>query len=327
MVDRRRSLITRPRELLAAWLVITAFVCVTGAVSGEYYLGIAIAGLSGAVLALTWDMVAYSGQLSLAHTAFFGLGEYTTAILGKHGVDPRFGLALGGLVAAVAAVLIALACLRMSGVYFAIATFAFASTLIVIADALPGLTGGTLGIFLVNRFDIGILNGRIAIFAALAVILQAAFAAYAFLHLSRWSLALRTMRENEGNAELAGVNVRALRVVVFAISAFFVGTAGAVQPFFSSFIDPTSAFSLNQSILPIVFSVFGGLYTIIGPVIGAVVLTRFTEYVRSALGNANALVYGIALMFIVLALPDGVMGALERITYWLDLHRRRVRFG
>jgi branched-chain amino acid transport system permease protein len=257
-------------------------------------------------LAQSWNLLGgYSGLISLGHAAFFGVGAYATALLVKYASLPFLLAAVGGGgVAAVFSALMAAPTLRLRGVYFAIGT-------LLLAEALRlwminwGLTGGAQGIhFPPNRgtslqgFYYTMLAVAAATTALTAVVLR-----------SRLGLGLRAMRDNEDAAQNLGVNIFRTRVYAFLLSAFVTGLTGGIHAARLSTIEPYSMFSVLWSLSAINMAIIGGPGTLLGPILGAVLLTYLAELLADY-HTYHPLFTGIILLLVMRFLPTGLWGGI-----------------
>ena len=302
--------------LLIGGLAATVALALWANQTQPYYLQLAINILMFAVLALSWDILARTGQLSLAQAAFYGLGAYTSVLLTTlAGIPIPLGILSGGLVAVVTAVLLGLLTLRLRGIYFAIGTLAFSETLRVVTTQVR-FTGGATGLVAAP-----LLGGdRPAQFLVILSILLLAVLVSWRVNRSRWHFAFTAIRTNEEVASAMGVDVVRFKVLAFAISAFFAGITGAYYAHVFLFISPLEAFSLAVSVQALVAPIFGGLYTTIGPVVGALVLRAGEEVLRVKVGSGFLIIYGLILAIVVLYAPRGLAGIWQTL-----VSRRRLR--
>jgi len=274
-----------------------------------YYLQIAINVVIFAVLALSWDLLARTGQLSLAHAAFYGLGAYTSALLTlRAGAPVPVGMVLGGLLAVAVAGGLGLLTLRLRGIYFAIATLAFSETLRVTTNQLR-FTGGATGLVVPPL----LAGHRPAQYLVILGILLLVIATSAFVNRSRWRYAVTAVRANEEVAATMGVNVVQVKVAAFMISAFFAGIAGAYYGHVFLFISPIEVYSLAVSVGALVAPIFGGLYTTAGPLVGAAVLRTGEEVLRTTIRSGYLILYGLILTVVILYIPRGLAGAWDAL--------------
>ena len=274
----------------------------------EYLLQIAFFTLVAGILALSWDILARSGQVSLAHAAFYGLGAYGFALLGK--VMPWFAaMPLAALVAGLVSLVLGAVTMRLSGMYFAIATLAFTEVMRTIIQNLPeNVAGGANGL-LVPALLGG--NARAQYFLALGVLVFTALVSLV-VRRSRLHHAFAAIRQGEETARVLGVSVVRYKLLAFFISSSLAALAGVLFAGKTFFINPLDTFSLANSIAPLTTSIFGGLYTTLGPILGASVLRVAEELLHSGVKNGYLVVYGLVLMLSILWLPRGLMGLFKK---------------
>ncbi|GGJ78032.1 branched-chain amino acid ABC transporter permease [Deinococcus aquiradiocola] len=296
--------------LLAAFLLLAlAFPFLPLGDQADYLLQIGFFMLVSGILALSWDLLARSGQVSLAHAAFYGLGAYGYALLLRAGVP--WGLAMPGaaLLAGAVSVLLGVVTLRLSGMYFAIATLAFTEVVRTVIQNLPeSVAGGATGL-LVPALLGGQARGQYLL--ALALLTLTVLVSLA-VSLSRWHHAFAAIRQGEETARVLGVPVARYKLLAFFLSSVLASLGGVLFAGKTFFINPLETFSLANSIAPLTTSIFGGLYTTLGPVLGAAVLRVAEELLHRAVQNGSLVVYGLVLMLSILWLPRGLMGLLRR---------------
>ena len=254
-------------------------------------------------LALSWDLLARTGQLSLAHGAFFGLGAYAAAV-----ASPALGtipaLLVGVLVAALSSLLLGLATLRLHGMYFAIATLAFSEvmrTFVLKAN----FTGGSIGLIVPPAFGGSLPLGSYYL-AVLTLVL--AVGASLWVTRSKLSYGMAATRQGEAVARVLGVPVVRIKLIAFLISSSLAGLAGGVYGMKTLFLSPYDAFSLGRAVEALVIPIFGGLYTTLGPLIGGIILVSLETYLRLVIKDGYLVVYGVILILTILFLPKGLMG-------------------
>ena len=299
---------------LIGWGIFLAIVAVLpwiGLADDRYLMFLANVMLMFMTLALSWDVVARTGQLSLAHGAFFGLGAYSVAIAFKlWALPPLAGLVVAALVGGVIAFALGLVTLRLRGIYFAIATLAFAEVWRTVALQVPDLSGGTVGIAMPPLFD----GDRIASYYVIGAIFILALALSLAVRWSRWQYAVTAVRANETVARVMGLDVVRVKVGLFSLSAVLAALAGGFYMPFITHTDPFDAFDIGRSVSALVFPIFGGLYTSAGPVIGTIVMRSLEEYLRVTppWKDGYQVVYGLVIVVAVLFMPRGVLGLAER---------------
>lgn len=266
-----------------------------------------------AVLAASWNLIGgYAGYPSFGHGVFFGLGAYGAAIpMLRLGVPFPVGFMAGGLVSVALALLIGIPVLRLRGHYFAIATLGIFSAMqqvVIIADR---LTGGGEGLSLplsglsLENFD------ELIYLVMLAVLIAVVVFTYWMAH-SRLGYGLVAIRENEVAARVMGVNTTLYKVTAFAASGFFTGLAGATYAYWLSSLDPYVAFDFNYNVLLVVMAFFGGAGTVLGPLIGALILGVTSEWLRGVLVQYHLLVFGVVIVLTVIFAPRGVLELITR---------------
>ncbi|GBF08031.1 inner-membrane translocator [Deinococcus aerius] len=274
----------------------------------EYLLQIGFFTVVAGILALSWDILARSGQVSLAHAAFYGLGAYGFALLGK--ALPWFlAMPLSALLAGLVSLILGAVTMRLSGMYFAIATLAFTEVVRTIIQNLPESVAGGANGLLVPALLGG--NARAQYFLALAVLLLTALVSLA-VRFTRLHHAFAAIRQGEETARVLGVSIVRYKLLAFFISSFLAALGGVLFAGKTFFINPLDTFSLANSIAPLTTSIFGGLYTTLGPVLGATVLRVAEEVLHNSVKNGYLVVYGLVLMLSILWLPRGLMGLFKR---------------
>jgi branched-chain amino acid transport system permease protein len=254
-----------------------------------------------------------TGYMSLAPAAFFGVGIYTSAILGK-ALPFFFIVGIGGLASFCLALLVGGLTLRLRGIYFAIFTFGL---VMLMAHSLLFWelhVTGTRGRFVVVMGYNTIYYYLLGIFVLLLV------TAYLINH-SKFGLALQSIGQEEDAAAHTGVNVTMLKVTTFAISAFFMGAAGAVMATKWTYIDPFIAFNPFYSFMPVVMAIFGGMGQLYGPIIGAAILTYLEEFLVTKFAEVYMLIFGVVLVIAILYLQDGLVGLIQKL--WRQIPGRK----
>ncbi|WP_104990239.1 branched-chain amino acid ABC transporter permease [Deinococcus sp. NW-56] len=314
-LDRGRAVVRRPdvplRSLLPLglfFLLALVFPFLPLGERAEYLLQIAFFTLVAGVLALSWDILARSGQVSLAHAAFYGLGAYGFALLSK--VMPWFlAMPVAALIAGLISLILGAVTMRLSGMYFAIATLAFTEVVRTIIQNLPEATAGGANGLLVPALLGG--NARAQYFLAFGILLFTALVSLA-IRRSRLHHAFAAIRQGEETARVLGVSVVKYKLLAFFISSFLAALGGVLYAGKTFFINPLETFSLANSIAPLTTSIFGGLYTTLGPILGATVLRVAEEILHAYIKNGYLVVYGLVLMLSILWLPRGLMGLFKR---------------
>ncbi len=258
-------------------------------------------------IALSVSWVLFSGPtgyMSLATAAFVGVGIYTAAMTGKSVPLPVFVLA-GGAVSAILAMLVGALTLRLRGVYFAIFTFGLVMLIPQFLVFWELQAFGTRGRFVV-------VIGYTTIYYAMLVLLAALLLVVYLVRRSRWGLALQSIGESEEAAAHVGINVTMVKVMTFALSAFFMGAVGATMATRWTYIDPYIAFNANFSFLPVLMAIFGGILPFYGPLVGAVIFAYLQEKLITKFPEVYMLIFGIVLVAAILYLPNGIVGLVQK---------------
>lgn len=262
--------------------------------------------------AISWGLVGgYAGQVSFGFAAFFGTGAYTTAILwSKNDWDPILTLPVAGLAAMVVALLVGLPVFRLSAQYFSIATIGVGEAARVIAINLDSVTGGASGLNLpFNVPDKSWFYWAGLTLATLTLLVSA------WIRQHRVGLALFALRMDQSAAESVGVPTAIFKNLAHCIAAFFVGTAAGLYAMYLSYTHPDQVFGFDLSIGMVLMNVIGGIGTLWGPVLGALIYFPVRQIVLSDphLVAVNLLIFGALLILIILFEPGGILGLLSRL--------------
>jgi branched-chain amino acid transport system permease protein len=250
----------------------------------------------------------FTGYLPFGYVGFFGAGAYGFSLLVLHAhAHPLAALAAGAVAALILGVILT-PLLRLEGAYFAIASLA-ASEAVAQIISNPNLTEITQGPYGIRLS--GVYAPRFA-YGMAVTILAFTLAVVIYLRNSRFGLALQAIRENPISAGMAGVNVVRARVIAWLLSALIAGLIGAVYAWYISVFYPETVFDLGMSIFAIVFALFGGTATIIGPLGGVAILYGVYNGIGIVAPQYFQLIYGALIMGLVLFLPNGILSLLKR---------------
>ncbi|MHB8454682.1 MAG: branched-chain amino acid ABC transporter permease [Acidiferrobacterales bacterium] len=251
----------------------------------------------------------FTGYLPFGYVGFFGAGAYGTslAILLLH-LPPVPALLVGGVASVLVAVLLA-PLLRLSGAYFSIASLAASEAIyyVVSNPHLTAITRGPYGISLAQAYN------SHASYIAMVVILALALGVVVFLRNSSTGLALQAIREDPISAGFAGVNVLRERVRAWLMSALLAGLIGGAFAWRVSVFYPETVFDLNISVFAIVFVLFGGAATLLGPIVGALLLYSVYSWIGISQPEYFQLIFGVAIVGLTLFLPNGLASLLRRV--------------
>ena len=278
-----------------------------------FVLSIATQAVIWALLAASWDLLSgYTGQVSFGHAGFFALGAYTAAAASKHlGLSPWLGLALGAAVAAVVGLGTGFPALRLRGHYLALVTLALAELIRLTAQNWLAVTGGPFGIYDFGSFTglppTGIPRAQ-AVYLVVATIVGAGVGAMLYVcRRTRAGRAFRAIREDEVLAESLGINTTVYKLLAFGLSSGLAGLAGTLYAYYIQLVSPTVATAATTSLV-IGMAVFGGLGTIWGPALGALLLYAINEGLRFIGVVYNLVAVGLVIMVFVIFLPRGLAG-------------------
>ena len=254
-----------------------------------------------AVLAQGWNIIGgYTGYPSFGNSVFFGLGAYGVGIAMVQfdlpfGVGMLFGLAL----AVAFAFALGVPVLRLKGHYFAIATLGLAQVMTAIVSNV-GVAGRNVGLVL------PLIKSEALFYELALALLVAATLTIWWLSKSRFGFGLIAIRENEEAAAVMGVNTTLYKVLAFALSAAFTGLAGGIYAYYITFIDPVGVFDISLNVKMIIMAVFGGPGSVLGPVIGALILSVVSEVLASKVTSVASLFFGIVIVVAVVFMPRGL---------------------
>jgi branched-chain amino acid transport system permease protein len=273
-----------------------------------------------AALAEGWNIIGgFTGYASFGNVAFFGIGAYTTGVLLTAAEWP-FALALpaGGLLAMAFAGLIGMPILRLKGHYFAIATLGVAETMREIVYNLK-ITGGGTGL------TMPITRSALPFFYLMLGILTAVTLVNWWISASRFGYGLIAIREDEDAAAAMGINTVLYKTAAFALSGLFAGLTGGVFAYWITFIDPDGVFRVIVTIQMIIMAVFGGMGTVVGPLLGALVLASVSELLSTQLVSLAELFNGLVVILVVLFMPKGLAEVIGKREFSLKKLARNLR--
>jgi len=275
----------------------------------EYLVMISCVIMIYSIAVSGFDMLfGYSGQISMGQAAFFSIGAYTTCMLNNYFNWPLFiTIPLGAVLACVLGALLAYPASKLKFHFLSLATIAFSEIVYNFVMSSPGdFTGGYRGAY---SKSIAGLDNYVKWYFFLGVILAICLVVKYFLMHSRVGRAFLAIRENTHAADGMGVNVRKYKIIAFALSSFYTGLAGAIYAHLIGYISPEIC-KQKQSALFLTMLLFGGTASMVGPIIGVVVLEILLEVIRP-LQEYQLLLYGILMLIVILALPGGLAGGIK----------------
>lgn len=314
---------------IKAWafrlLILGALILLPKLVQDRYFMHITVMAGIFVIMTLSWNLLAgYTGQLNLGHAAFFGIGAYTSALVAMElGISPWVCLFVGGLVAAFFGLLLGIPALRLTGPYLAITTIGFAEILRLVAVNWVDLTRGSLGLSgipLLTPIQFGdwqmkFYFERDYYYVVLAAVVLTIFCINRLIR-SEFGVSLQALRDDEIGARSIGVNTSTYKLAVFTISAFFAGFAGALFAHFVRLVSPETM-ALHTTFDTLTMVMVGGLGTIAGPILGAVLLTILSEWLRYLEDmlkmDVRLVIYGLLLILTILFMREGMVGLFRSI--------------
>ncbi|HZT61614.1 MAG TPA: branched-chain amino acid ABC transporter permease [Burkholderiales bacterium] len=306
---------------VVAFAFAIVFAAVSQLVPNEYFFTAAYTVLQFVILATAWNILGgYTGYVNFGSAAFFAIGAYSTVVLYNAYKAPLIVMIVTGtVVAGLAGLGLGYLTLRLRGVFFAIASLALSVvlfTFIVNWD----YVGGARGAYVLQPREVPFGLPRYIHLLYIVMVLQAAVSLIVARTIEKSTIGrgLAAIRDDELAAECSGVPTLRLKIFSTMVSCALMGMAGTTFPFYLSFIEPTSAFSLTYAVNSIAMPLIGGMMSWIGPLIGAILLGTVQQLVQVmfSLGAWNLLIVGVLLVAFVTLAPNGIMG-------WVEVWRRR----
>ncbi len=311
LIDRPGS---RPWLKVVPWIVVLALCVLPLIIRNDFYLDALILIFLWGAYAGAWNILAgYAGMMSLGHSAFFGIGAYTsTLLLLRFGLSPWIGMLAGGLFASTIGLILGVICFRLRSHYFALATLAFGEVGYICAVNFRSLTGGSEGLALPIRPDALLFSfaGKLPyVYIGLFLFLAVIAISYAIEH-SRLGYYLTAFRENENAARALGVRTGRVRLIAMVLSSFISAVMGTFYAQYVVFIDPSSVMRIQISVQVALFAIVGGIGTTLGPAIGAMIFVPIAMLLRAEMGTSlpglHMIIYGVILVLVLLYMPQGI---------------------
>jgi len=271
--------------------------------SDLYFLRIIIMASIFAIFAASWDLLSgFTGQMNFGHALFFGVGAYGAAMLNqKLGLPPFASIPLGAMAAVLAGLIIGIPCLRLRGTYLALTTLAFPMILMGLLFAFPDFTGGELGISGLKR----LARSRVVNYYIIVPIMLALVFIMWKITDSNTGIIFHAIREDEVAVRAAGINTTRYKLLAFCLAGFFAGVAGGLYAHFMRIAGP-STLGVGMSFQVVIWSVFGGVVTIWGPVGAVFILFPLLEFFR-IWPEFRMLMFAFVIMLILLFMPQGML--------------------
>ncbi len=299
--------------VVAGVALVTALTIAAPLYLNGYLLNLLYVTVLSVALAYGWNIISgYAGYFSFGQIAFFGIGAYATGLLVADKGWPWMLAALaGGLIACALSIPLGYVMLRLRGPFFAMGMFGMAQMVRVLVTAIPA-TGAGAGLFLPPN------SGIVQVYYWTLAVAAGALAITAWLDRSAFGLRLRALREDEQVAGTLGVDATRAKVTAFALSALIPGLLGGGYALFLTYIEPDAAFSSRLDLQSIVMAILGGVGTVWGPLVGALVMTQISEALWAKFPQIYLMIFGGLLVVLLIALPRGIVPAVT------ELLRRRV---
>ncbi len=303
------SLKAKPKSSFSVLLVVSILLLIVMAIipqlDASYYVRLLMSIFLYIILTVSWaTFCGPSGYLSIGSAAFVGIGIYVMALLGEELPLPLV-IIFAGIASALLAFVAGFASLRVKGIYFAMFTLGLSEAFRHLTGWWEANIGHTTGRWVI------VVDTTLSYYIMLIILVVTLVASYAFRH-SKFGLALQGIGEEETAAQHMGINVNALKIVTFTISAFFMGAAGAVVVTQHGYVDADSAFNLFYSFMPALMALFGGIGSVYGWIIGAVFFTVLAELLLTEFPYYYMFIFGAVIAVIVMFFPMGLVGTISK---------------
>lgn len=294
------------------YLVVAALALLPWTLDSQYVFHVATMIAIMIPMALGLNLMMKIGQLSLAQPAFMGIGAYGSALLVMRlGLPPMLALSLSALLAAVIACVAGSVFLRIKGVYFVLLTYAFGQIVNLVFQEWTSLFGGNGGLYGIPKFSIfGMRLTAVSHYYIFGLIFATIF--YALMRVIERSdigAIFQSLNENEMLSRSIGSNAHAWRIAAFTLSAFIAGVSGGIYAFYLGFLSP-DAFGFRLSVDLIVINAIGGANSVLGPLLGAILVVPLPEMLRDA-RQYQLLIYGVCLMVFLIFCRQGLVSLLQ----------------
>jgi branched-chain amino acid transport system permease protein len=301
--------------LLVAVAVVGAGIALAGLRVNPYVYFAGYVILQYVVIATAWNILGgYAGYVNFGTSAFFAMGAYTAVVLIQSVRAPLPVLILaGGLVSALLGLGIGYLTLRLRGVFFSIATLALSIVLQTVIINWE-FVGGSRGLSVIRPSGPPFGNYVTFLFTVMVLLAVVAVITARFIERSWIGRGLAALRDNEEAAECMGVPTQRLKLFATTVSGFLLGVAGAPFPYYVTFVDPNSAFSLDYAVNALAMPMIGGTTSWVGPIIGAVLLGTAQQLATVTISSEmNLFIVGVVLVAFVVLAPEGILGLVRRL--------------
>ena len=309
-------------KMYSPWLVLSIIFLILPLFLSSYLIHVMIFIFFYAYLAQCWNILSgYTGQFSIGHAAFFGIGAYTSSLLFLHyNLTPWIGMLIGALVALIFGLFIGNVCFRfgLKGAYFALATIAFAEIL-RISFLNSFAVGGAQGILIPlkgNSLLFFQFDEKIPFYYFSFIMMVISIIIVYCIDRSKMGYYFKAIHQNEDSAQALGINTQKYKVLATALSAFLTAFGGTFYAQYIMYIQPETSFGAFVSFEIMIRSIIGGMGTVAGPIIGSFIITPLGELTRAVLGAKSGIhlaAYGLILMLVCLFMPRGVYPAIRKL--------------
>jgi len=309
-------------SLLIIFLILTGLFLFPLTSPSKFALHTLIMIFMYSVMAQSWNVLAgFSGQISLGHALFFGIGAYSTGYFyTKFLLTPWIGIVIGIILSGVIALLIGIPILRLRGHYFAIATLLVGITFQVVFQRWSEV-GASSGLYIpINRdnpfFSIQFHKSKVAYYYITLVFFLISFLIVWLINRSKLGYKLKAVRDQQEAAASLGIHVSKYKIIAFIISGMLMAPMGSIYAQYVLIVNPNDVFSVDISILVLLIAVLGGVGTIWGPLIGASILIPISEFTRIYFGGTgrsiDLIIYGILIILICIFRPAGIISLIPK---------------
>ena len=303
-------------------LILLAVTCLLS--DKPFYMNILSYTFLFAALATSWNIIGgYGGQFSLLHGVYFAIGAYTSAIMTiRFGLSPWISLIPAAVIAAIVGALVCWPLFRLKGKFFGIATLAVSEVVFVLVNYFDGLTGGPRGLSVPFKAGLSnmIFTNRFSYALLMLALLAVCLLISGFVFRTRLGYYLQAVRDEQDAAQASGIHVMRVKLMGMALSAAMTAVGGVFFAMYLRFIDPPTLLSLQEvGVRFLLIALIGGVGTVFGPLVGAILIVPVEFYLRATLGGAvpggHLVVLGTVLVLCPLFLKRGIFGAAESL--WL----------
>ncbi|MEW6348443.1 MAG: branched-chain amino acid ABC transporter permease [Thermodesulfobacteriota bacterium] len=297
-----REILILPSRM-AVLVFVAALLLIPVFTQDTYLLRILILTAIFAIFAASWDLLSgFTGQVNFGHALFFGVAAYTSGLINVHAKIPHFfSIPLGAVAAVLTGLIVGIPCLRLKGTYLALTTLAFPIILMGVVFAIPDVTGGELGVSGLSRLS----ASRVHDYYITTVLMLVLTAIMWKITDSKTGIILHAIREDELAVKAAGINTVRYKLMAFCLSGLFAGIAGGLYAHIMRTVGP-STLEVSLSFQVIIWSVFGGIVSIYGPVAGVFILFPLAEMLR-VFPKVRMLIFAMLVLLTLLWMPEGLI--------------------